>query len=217
MVKVYFANIGLLEDAELFEKWLQRMNPVRKEKVEKCRQRKDKFRCLLAGILLRYALEHEGLVYEDLEFGITEHGKPFLKNVSDTHFSISHAGRYALCCISDNVVGADVEVLEKHIFEDEDKLCKTAKKILSKNEYQMFLDAKFEEKKKLFLKFWTQKESFSKAVGKGLGMDFPKIDELCNEGDFWSGWLREDCYVSVYTPKQRLEDMTIQQLNSLEF
>ena len=217
MIKVYFANTALLENAEQFEKWLCQMHPARKEKIEKCRQVQDKVRSLLAGVLLRYALEQEGLTYENLEFGIAEHGKPVLKSAPDIHFSISHAGNYALCCISDQIVGADIEVMEKRIFEKEEQLCKVAQKVLSETENKLFFNSNFEKKKQLFLKFWTRKESYSKTVGKGLGMDFSKIDTECCEGTFWSEWLETDCFVSVYTQKESCVGITMQQLMSLDF
>lgn len=218
MIKVYFASTKLLEEPEMFEYWFEKMNAMRKSKILQCRQEQDKKRSLLAGILLRHALEQEGLNYDTLEFEIREHGKPALKSVEGIEFSISHAGNYALCCISDQGVGADIEVMEKSIFQNEnpDKLCRMAKKILSETEYTVFSNSDSKKKKSIFLKYWTRKESYSKALGKGLNMDFSKIDTEGFQDSFWSDWIYEDCFASVYTQKETCVGMAFHMLSDLE-
>lgn len=218
MVKVYFADIELLKEPEVFAFWFEKMNKIRQNKILKCKQEQDKKRSLLAGILLMFALEQEGLSYEALEFETNEHGKPILKSVEGIEFSLSHAGNYALCCISDEAIGADIEVLEKRIFQEEkeDDLNRMAAKILSESEYELFAGSDFEKKRRLFLKYWTRKESYSKALGMGLGMDFSKIDTESFKDSFWSDWIYEDCFVSVYTRKENCIDITFRMISNLE-
>ena len=204
MIKVYFAEIGLLEELEVFEAWFASMHPIRKEKILRCKQELDKKRSLLAGILLKMALEREGFVYESLLFEVEAHGRPVLKNVDNLHFSLSHAGDYALCCISDLPVGADIEVMGKSIFEEgkADRMHVMAKKVCSEAEYSEFLEVDVQEKLELFLKYWTRKECYSKAMGEGLRMEFSKIDTILMEDSFWSDWLTKDCFASVYSTQE---------------
>lgn len=218
MLKCYWADIVLLENSQVFELWLEKVNSQRREKVLRCKQDIDQKRSLLAGVLLRYALEQEGLCYETLVFGVEENGKPILESQNGIEFSISHAGNYVLCCISDELIGADIEVAGKSIFhsEKEEKLERMAARVLAPSEYMLFLDRDFEQKKRLFLKYWTRKESYSKAIGKGLAMDFSKIDTENMTGSFWSDWLEEDGFCSIYTVKESCTGMTFQKINHLE-
>jgi len=219
MIKVYFANIELLEEKECFSYWLDVMHPMRKEKVLRCKQEIDKKRSLLAGVLLKIALEKEGFNYEALEFALEPHGRPVIKNVENLYFSLSHAGNYALCCISDKPVGADIESKEKSIFKEEkaERMHIMAKKVLSENEYEKFLTCDVLQKACLFLKYWTRKESYSKALGEGLRMEFSNIDTESMEDMFWSDWLEEACFASIYTSQKnciRIEFITSHGLNS---
>ena len=204
MIKVYFANIELLEKKEGFSYWFDAMHPMRKEKVLRCKQEIDKNRSLLAGVLLKIALEKEGLDYETLEFALEEHGRPVLKNIENLYFSLSHAGNYALCCISNQPVGADMESKEKAIFKEEkaERMHTMAKKVLSENEYEEFLRCDETQKACLFLQYWTRKESYSKAFGEGLRMDFSSIDTESMIDVFWSDWLEKDCFASIYTSQE---------------
>lgn len=210
MIKVYYANIELLRDEGECKIWFKKMQPLRKEKILRCKQEQDKKRSLLAGILLKHALEQEGLCYENLVFEVQKHGKMVLKSPGGYEFSLSHAGNYALCCISSRIVGADIETKERLLFKENAKgrLDAMAKKVLCPGEYEFFLKAKAEEKAELFLKYWCRKESYSKALGTGLQMDFSKIDTEEMDFCFWSDWLDENCFFSIYA-EDELTDIEI--------
>ena len=96
MLKLYYANIGLLNDEQVFQSVLEKVNVQRREKVLRCKQKKDQIRSLLAGYLLRIALEKEGMDYEKTSISILENGKPVISGNLDLHFSLSHAGDYAV-------------------------------------------------------------------------------------------------------------------------
>ncbi len=104
---------------------------------------------------------------EDIENHLdkNEYGKPYLKDYPHIHFNISHAGDIAICAISNQQIGADVEILKdfhtsifRKVFTDEEKA---------------FYDkmAVTEEKsKEWFFRFWTLKEARIKHAGLGLSM-----------------------------------------------
>ena len=217
MIKIYYANIELLEEQEQCEIWFEKLHHLRKEKIMRCKQTQDQKRSLLAGILLKIALEQEGFLYEDVVFEVQKYGKTVLKSVDGYTFSISHAGEFVLCCISSQLVGADIEVREKAVFKEQAKarLGQMAKKVLSPMEYELFSQAGDEEKISLFLKYWTRKESYSKALGYGLQMDFSKIHTEEMEHFFWSDWLEKDCFVSVYAEND-LTDIKVLRLQELK-
>ena len=218
MIKVYFANIELLNESEYFEKGFEAVHSMRQKKVLRCKQEMDKKRSLLVGLLLKLALETEGYVYETLDFALEEHGKPVIKNIENVFFSLSHTGKYAFCCISDHPIGLDAEGKEKSFLKEEkiERLYVMAKKIFSEKEYEKFLDCDDVRKVQLFLKYWTRKESYSKSLGEGIRMDFSKIDTESMENAFWSDWLEEDCYASIYSAQGNYNEVKIQKVLDFE-
>ena len=72
-----------------------------------------------------------------------------------------------------------------------------------------------EEKVDLLMKFWTRKESYSKAIGKGLAMDFSQIDTEEMDKLYWSDWLEEGYYCSLYVEDGVFEDMKLQEIITL--
>ena len=81
MLKIYYGHIQLVKDQRVFDKWFEKMNSQRKEKILRCQNDVDKQRSLLAGILLNFGLEKDR----------------FAKQV---FYSISHSGNYVICVLS---------------------------------------------------------------------------------------------------------------------
>lgn len=215
MLKYYCANITLLEDEEKFEFWLENVTLQRREKVLRCKNRKDQQRSLLAEILLRYGLEKEGISYANIEFSKSPEGKPFMKSEEGIHFSISHAGDYVACLISDETVGVDIESLDKPVFrpEKEASLVSMAKKCLNGTEWELFQESA--DKAKLFMEYWTKKEAYSKCVGLGLKLDFSHIDTEKNRNDFWTIWTSDGYCVSIYRKSGAYDELTIEKVRAL--
>jgi len=93
-----------------------------------------------------------------------EHGKPFLVQYPQIQISLSHSGGYAACAIGEKPVGVDIEMW---------KNCRKRERIVEKlhpAEQKIYSAAAEEERERLFFDFWVLKESFGKAVGKGLGI-----------------------------------------------
>jgi len=153
----------------------------------------------LAGVLLKHALEKEGLSYETLKFNKTVEGKPFLESNPNLHFSISHAGEYVVCAISDKPVGVDIESIDRDVFLPGklQRLDAMAQKCLSENEMKKFIQSNEVEKKELFIKYWTRKEAYSKVIGKGIGMDFSTIDTETDSMRYKSNWIKEGYMLSI--------------------
>ena len=59
MVKLYYSSTGELVEPDCFDYYLNRVQPIRRDKVNKCKNGADKRRSLVAGILLRHALLQE--------------------------------------------------------------------------------------------------------------------------------------------------------------
>ena len=195
MLNIYYGHIGLVKDPIVFHAWFEKMNPERKKKILQCQNIEDKKRSLLAGILLQRGLEQTHLL-------------------GQTFYSISHSGDYVMCVISDRRVGVDIENRFRTIFSEQRKeqMEKVAKKCLTADELQEYVSVEEEKKVDVLLSFWTRKESYSKALGKGLTMDFATIDTQDMEDFFWSDWLKEGYFCSLYVEDGVFCDKTLQEI-----
>ena len=198
MLKLYYADTSMVSKQDVFERYMKQMNEQRRQKVLRCKNEEDKLCSLLAGVLLRYGLEELGLDYDTLVFAVTPEKKPVLQSHPQIHFSLSHSGNRAVCLLSDGVAGVDVEYRHRRLIEDNatGKRHAVARKCFTEQEYCEYIQAEELEQRELFLKYWTRKEAVSKAVGKGLGMDFSKIHKP--EEHFLSKWMDEEYYLSIY-------------------
>lgn len=189
--------------------WLPKVNKQRREKILCCKNEQDKLRSLMAGLLLRFALEQEGIDYETAEFGYGPYGKPMLlrykpvKRVQTTNkvfFSLTHCEQYVGCAISDENIGMDLETSNRSLFsqEKEKQFFSMAKRICTPKEYAYFLSLPKEEQIRTYLEIWTRKESFAKEDGRGLAIGFEKI-EVFDNPDFETKWITTDTCMSIYS------------------
>lgn len=213
MLKLYIADTGLITDKQVFDLFFSRMKKQRRTKVLRCKNEKDRLCSLLAGVLLRHGMEEEGLDYDALEFGITKDGKPILVSHPHIYFSLSHSGNRAVCLISDKQIGVDIEYKSRRLFAggQEKPLFAVAKQSFTKKEYDVFRSLSGTDQQEYFLQIWTRKEAVSKAIGKGLAMDFSKIDEA--EERFMSFWVDEEYFLSIYKEEKIGEELVICMMN----
>ncbi|MBQ3559614.1 MAG: 4'-phosphopantetheinyl transferase superfamily protein [Agathobacter sp.] len=198
MLKLYYGHIKLVKEQEQFDKWFEKMDSQRKEKIQRCKNEVDKQRSLLAGVLFHFGLENN-------------------RDEKQIFYSISHSGNYVICVLADRVVGVDIENKLRSVFSDAklERLDKIAGKCLTMGESISYLSAEDEEKVEMMLQFWTRKESYSKAIGKGLGIDFSSIDTQKKDALYWSGWLEEGYYCSLYVENGFFGDLKLQEIISL--
>ena len=217
MLKYYWANIKLVENQQIFDILYDEMNEQRRSKILRCKNVLDKRRSLLAGVLLKYALEKEGLSYKDIEFVKSENGKPSISGTLNLHFSLTHSGEYVGCLIGEIPVGLDMESIERPVFTPgkESRMEALVHKCLSSSELEYFKNT--DDKKRLFLEFWTKKESYSKAIGKGLQMDFSQIDTIKMQEKFWSEWNEDGYCVSMYKEDGNYSNLITEELQTCPF
>ena len=142
----------------------ERVSESRRIKAEKMPKEDSRLLSLGAEICLSFALNRPlPIVYDTLS-----NGKPYIKG--EKHFSISHSGAFAVCAVSDQPVGVDVEMVER-MREN------LAERILSKKEFEIFSSLKDGKKHNLCL-VWTLKEAYLKKTGEGIRRD---LKELCTE------------------------------------
>ena len=188
----------MVKDQRVFEQWFEKMDAKRKEKILRCKQAEDKQRSLLAGVLFNYGLENN-------------------RNAKQVFYSISHSGDYVICVLADRRVGVDIENSFRSLFSEEkqEQRNRIAKRCFTMEESIEYYSLDEEEKIEAMLDLWTKKESYSKAIGKGLGMDFSLIDTQKMKHLYWSGWLEKGYYCSLYVENGEFRDMKIQEVVSL--
>lgn len=131
------------------------------------------------------------------------HGKPYLVGFPDIHFNISHCDGLAVCAIYSRPVGIDVE----RVRPCQDCLLR---RVLTEKERQQVLAADGEEEQeRCFVRFWTLKESYLKAVGCGITVPLTDVEfELADDGtnrivcsvpgySFWQEQISQDIILSV--------------------
>ena len=164
MIYTYYADVRCLENEALFRERLGGLSPYRQQKIALLRHRKDKDRGLGAGLLLNHGLAVYGIQERSAEYEIGEWGKPSLKYHPEIFFSLSHSGDYAVCTIGDKPVGTDIERVQ------EGKL-KVADRFFAEEELKWLYAADEEEEQTLrMFRIWTMKESFLKAIGRGMSL-----------------------------------------------
>lgn len=148
---------------EYCRKYLKFVSERRREKAERMRSERDRRTSVAAELALRLQIKEILNISDDMiDFTTGEHGKPFLKNYEDFHFSISHSGNYAVCVCSSLPVGVDIENNDR----GNEKI---AKRYFTADEYRCI----YETGETDFAKVWTSKEAYVKYTGNGLseGLD----------------------------------------------
>jgi len=156
-----------LLDEEAFDRLkpalLDRLPHDIRKKIQLFARSNDAQRSLLGEFLVRHLLHKAtGTDLTDQAFTIGEKGKPGPDGFQGIHFNISHSGEWVVVALSPEVVGVDVEKKRK-VPEG------VARRFFSETENEMITNAGSEaEKADIFFTLWTLKESFLKAIGKGL-------------------------------------------------
>lgn len=150
---IYFFNDYDNFSAEIFLKFLPKN---RQEKFNRLKRKIDRENCVVAYLLLRFALKENEI--ENFEIVIGENGKPFLKS-GEMFFNISHCAEGAAVVIDTVPVGIDVQEIGG--FNE-----KVAKRFFDENENKKINASP--DKAETFTRIWTLKESAIKCEGKSL-------------------------------------------------
>ncbi len=100
---------------------------------------------------------------EDVIIGYDEPGAPRVREPEGYYVSASGRGVLAALAVSRHPVGIDLEILHKGV--------EIVKSVLHRVERAELADLYDEHKQRQFLRIWTAKEAFLKAVGLGLNID----------------------------------------------
>ena len=122
----------------------------------------SKLQTVSGELLARYSVGNfTGNPYQEINLIFGEKGKPHIGNLSNVHFNISHSGNYVVCAVASTEVGIDVERVRKVNL-------RIAERFFSAPELHDLLELDEEARKQYFIILWTIKESYLKAIGRGL-------------------------------------------------
>jgi 4'-phosphopantetheinyl transferase len=128
-------------------------------------------RGLLRTILGRYLNTEPG----QLRFCYGPHGKPALEMEpgEDTlSFNLSHSHELCLFAVSrGRELGVDVEYIQAHLAGDQ-----IAERFFSAREVELLRGLPNDLQREAFFIFWTRKEAFIKATGKGLSLPLNQFE-----------------------------------------
>lgn len=94
-----------------------------------------------------------------------EHGKPYIAHKSNFHFNVSHSGKWVVCAVGERPIGIDIELIDRINLKTAEKI---AERFFSREECEDFFLREYKDRLAYFCEIWTLKESFLKAIGKGL-------------------------------------------------
>lgn len=145
---------------------LARVSAQRREQAMRFRHEGSRRLCLAAYLLLMDGLREEYGLVEPPVFDYSPDGKPFIAARPDIHFSLSHSGNVALCVVSDQPVGADVEVPRK--------ITPSLIAYTMNADEQAQINASANPEMQ-FLHFWTRKEALLKLTAEGIRNDMKEV------------------------------------------
>ncbi len=187
---IYICSIEELNDAASYDAASLKIDSYRRNRLSFIKSEKDKMRSLCAGLLLNYAVaeyKKECLPHgislielslqelldkdkQEYEYKQDQNEKPYISDMSGFYFSLSHSEDYVLCACDRREIGADLQCMDREVKET------LAKKVMTEDEYGMYVGLSKQKQREEFYRIWTIKESYSKLTGKGLAQDFRDIE-----------------------------------------
>ncbi|CAK7341855.1 unnamed protein product [Dovyalis caffra] len=176
---VWFVMPDEFKSVSLLNQYMELLSPCEKENVLSMRGDQLQKRALLARTLVRttiarYQINNHVVDPRSLKFKRNVHGKPQLEWESDDgqcpsplHFNISHTSSLIACGVTVNSpIGIDVEEKQRKIKND---ILAFARRYFSLHEVEhLSAISDSEVQRQEFVKLWTLKEAYVKALGRGF-------------------------------------------------
>jgi 4'-phosphopantetheinyl transferase len=177
MIEIIAVNLKDALEKSKFDRLMSYVSSEKRERINRFYRYEDAQRTLIGDILIRYSLcRRLGIKNSDLIFKVNEYGKPFLSNDEDTQYNISHSGEWVVCSIDNFPLGIDIEQIKPIDMT-------IAERFFSKEEVKSLKEKSSVERAVYFYDLWTLKESYIKAVGKGLSLPLNSFTISVNEGN----------------------------------
>jgi len=179
-IHFFYTRVGEVQAPFLLDIYRNISSKKEKMKIDRYLFEKDRHNCLVTRGLLRFVLSQCTQVPPQA-FGFEEnsHGKPRVKTgITDIpiRFNLSHArGLTACAVVLDYEIGIDVEDSTRKINMN------IADRFFSVQESEYLGRTMENEKANVFFDFWTLKESYIKAKGKGLSIPLDQFSFILSQ------------------------------------
>ena len=145
---------------------LGEISEQRREQALKFKHELGKRLCVLAYQLLKRGLAEVYGIRENPVFEYNEHGKPMIVGHPEIFFNLSHCKEAAICVVSDQPVGVDVESVRS--FNES-----LVRYTMNETETEEIESA--EDQAVAFIRLWTMKESALKLIGTGISNELKQV------------------------------------------
>ena len=187
MLTFYYADVSRLDLSAAYA-----LSDYRRECIIKLRFDENKRESLGAELLMNIALsEYCPELPLPVEICCGEFGKPEIVGCP-LFLNLSHSRGFAVCAISDNIVGVDIQYREAH----SDSI---AKRFFAPDE-QAYIAAS-DDPVAAFSDIWCMKESYVKALGTGLNTPFA-LFSVMEDRTIWHTRLGL-YHIAVCTPDKK--------------
>lgn len=163
MIKVFVLYLEEDEYSPDFQDMLLQFLPeAGKIRVRDRLNNTSKLQTVAGELLARYSIgQYLGNPGQEISLVFGKKGKPHIGNLQDVHYNISHSGNYVVCAVASSEIGIDVERIRKVNL-------RIAERFFSSSEIHDLMALGEEERMHYFITLWTIKESYLKAIGRGL-------------------------------------------------
>ena len=145
---------------------LKEISEQRREQALKFKHEQGQRLCVLAYLLLKQALREGYGITENPVFEYNEHGKPSIVGHPEIYFNLSHCKEAAICVVSDQPVGVDVEGIREY---------KESLVNYTMNDEEIAQIKTAENPAAAFIRLWTMKEATTKLIGTGISNDMKTV------------------------------------------
>lgn len=181
--EIYLIKVNSPIDENTFQYLLSFVQEEKQNRIlsQKIKQNADNM--LTGEILAKTAIKKTfGIDIINQNLARTKQGKPYLTDLPDIHFNISHSGEYVACAVYNKPIGIDIQKIGEYNSD-------VAKRVCNEKESEQIKAST--DKASEFAKLWSQKEAVLKMHGTGIaGSDIK--DCLDNHdvqsekiGDYW--------------------------------
>lgn len=201
MTKAIIADIANLSNLD-FDDIYKILTPERKSKIDDFVFEWDKKLSALSELCLYYLISTEFEYNGNLiEKGWSSNKKPYLKNIPNLRYSVSHSGNKCIVGISNQYeIGLDIEFVSRYNDIDMQKYIRN---IISEKELPFAECGTSDLQRALVI--WTKKEALFKSVGNGSLTQFLKRKLSYEELKSVKSFLIDDYIVSMASVAENIK------------
>jgi 4'-phosphopantetheinyl transferase len=198
-MKIYVFNIKQI-DNNIFKKLYKFTSIEKQSQILKYSFFEDAIRTMIGELLIRlYVVGKYRINNNSIKFSKGTFGKPYLKNVKDMEFNISHSGDWVVVAFGRSELGIDIEFMKQIDFG-------IASRFFSRYEKDFIISGNQDMQRHRFYQIWTLKESYLKAIGTGLSGGIKEISFCKPDGMFFLDGVHPKYNFSIldFVPEYKL-------------